>query len=137
MNDAGLSCDGQTLKGSKYPAKTGNASVDMDVAVFCTWALGSFSTAMDVKAALDGKTVVVSIVDEHYNKGHGLHFSLRDATHSLVVEFIDGETKVYVDGNDNGTTGFGIMTNYPPWPWQVENVRNYAWKMSLPRYGAS
>merc|ERR1719478_924431 len=41
--------------------------------------------------------------------------------------------QVYVDHNDNGITGFGIMTNEPPYQWQVQAVRHLQWKQSLSR----
>lgn len=43
------------------------------------------------------------------------------------------EGNVYTDGNDGGKTGFGIMTNEPEYPWQVQNVKHYMWKQALAR----
>jgi len=59
---------------------------------------------------------------------------LRDALgQGVVIEFLDGKTEVYDDFNDNGKTGFGIMTNEPPLLWQKEAVKHLQWKQSLAR----
>merc|ERR1712232_27811 len=64
----------------------------------------------------------------------GTHFSVRDAMgQGVVIEFMDGEMQLYDDHNDKGKTGFGIMTNEPRFPWQVEAVRHLQWKQQLAR----
>jgi len=134
MNEVGLSCDSQTLLGSSYPNKTGT-SKDLDLSAFCGWALEGYSSTLAVKEALDAKVVVVW---GSAQPDAGTHFALRDATNlSIVVEFIDKQTMVYVDGNDEGKTGFGVMTNEPPWPWQTENVRHFLWKEGMARSAIS
>ena len=48
-----------------------------------------------------------------------MHFALHDSTGQyLVIEFIDGEKKVY----DNP---LGVMTNRPAFDWHLNNLRNY------------
>jgi penicillin V acylase-like amidase (Ntn superfamily) len=50
----------------------------------------------------------------------GQHFVVRDSSgSSLVVEFLLGQVVLYRDHNDNGTTGFGVMTNEPAFAWQA------------------
>jgi len=130
LNEAGLSCDSQTMLHTVYPPKT-NSSRDLDVRQFCGWALLNFGSVLEVKAALERGDVVVWGTTQ---PDSGTHFSLRDAhQRSIVVEFVDGLTAVHLDGNDNGITGFGVMTNQPPWPWHVQNVKHYRWKESLAR----
>ena len=64
----------------------------------------------------------------------GVHFVVRDAQGlGLVVEFMDRSTKLYDDLNDGGAHGYGVFTNEPPYPWQVDNVRHFRWKQSLAR----
>ena len=41
--------------------------------------------------------------------------------------------QVYDDFNDEGVTGWGVMTNEPTFDWQVENVRHFKWKQNLGR----
>lgn len=68
----------------------------------------------------------------------GIHHSLRDANgHSIVVEFVAGAMQVYQDLNDGGSTGWGIMTNEPEYPWMVRNVQHYEWKRGLARPAAA
>ena len=62
------------------------------------------------------------------------HFVARDALGlSAVFEFISGEPRVYDDFNDDGVTGWGVMTNEPTFDWQNENVRHFRWKQGLGR----
>ena len=85
---------------------------------FLTWALTNFATVAEVKAALSG-IAVVGIKEPHLGIAPPLHYTLHDASGaSLVIEPIDGTLKVY----DNP---FGVMTNSPPFDWQVTNLRNY------------
>ncbi|QAY97027.1 choloylglycine hydrolase [Methylovirgula ligni] len=85
---------------------------------FLTWALTNFATVAEVKAALSG-IAVVGIKEIHLGFAPPVHYTLHDASGgSLVIEPIDGTLKVY----DNP---FGVMTNSPPFDWQVTNLRNY------------
>jgi len=124
MNTAGLSCDMQTLINSKYPPKPTDKT-GVFIGFFCDWALSTFETTGDVKNAL------LSTHSVYGPSVFAQHFSLRDADgKSIVIEFLDEETLIYDDHND-GKEGFGIMTNEPPYPWHVENVKHYEWKKSL------
>ncbi len=85
---------------------------------FLTWALTSFATVEEVKAAL-GDVVVIDLVQEQMKITPPVHYTLHDATGaSIVIEPIDGVLKVY----DNPTT---VMTNSPPFDWHMTNLRNY------------
>ena len=42
---------------------------------------------------------------------------------------------VYDDNNDGGKSGFGVMTNEPPFPWQVQAMKLLRWKQA--KYGAA
>jgi len=126
LNEKGLSCGMLALIGTEYPTcKTG----DRDCVAnddFCKWAIENFATAEEVEAGVRNVTV--------WGPGSalGLHYAVRDESgESAVFEFIKGEARVYPDHNDEGVTGFGIMTNEPEFPWQVENVRHFKWKQSL------
>ena len=86
---------------------------------FLTWALTSFATVAEVRAAIDR----ISIIDIASPELGGLtppfHFTLHDASGAtLVVEPIGGELKVH----DNP---IGVMTNSPPLDWHLTNLRNY------------
>lgn len=85
---------------------------------FLTWALTSFSTVAEVKAALKD-IVVVGVVQDALKQVPPLHYTLHDASGaSLVVEPVDGTLKVY----DNP---LGVMTNSPTFDWHLTNLRNY------------
>jgi len=89
---------------------------------FLTWALTSFSTVAEVKAAL-GDVVVIDLVQPQMKITPPVHYTLHDASGaSIVIEPTGGTLKVY----DNPTT---IMTNSPPFDWHMTNLRNYV-KMS-------
>lgn len=135
LNERGLSCDTQTLLGTIYEPKTANASRTLRSLSFCNWALGHFSTSVEVAAALPNVTVWGACGgDDHDCK----HVVVRDASgQSLVVEWLRGEATVRVDDNDGGRTGFGVLTNEPPFDWQVENARHYLWKQSLARHATA
>ena len=47
--------------------------------------------------------------------------------------FADGRISMYDDRNDGGATGWGIMTNEPPFDWQLRNVEHMLWKGALAR----
>lgn len=83
-----------------------------------TWALTSFATVAEVKAAL-GDIAVVNIVEETMKITPPVHYTLHDATGaSLVIEPVDGKLKIY----DNP---LGVMTNSPSFDWHMTNLRNY------------
>ncbi|KRE16807.1 choloylglycine hydrolase [Bosea sp. Root381] len=83
-----------------------------------TWALTSFATVAEVKAALTDISVV-NVVEEKMGIVPPVHYTLHDATgDSLVIEPVDGKLKVY----DNP---LGVMTNSPSFDWHMTNLRNY------------
>jgi choloylglycine hydrolase len=85
---------------------------------FLTWALTSFATVEEVKAAL-ADVVVIDLVQEQLKITPPVHYTLHDASGaSIVIEPVGGTLKVY----DNPTT---VMTNSPPFDWHMTNLRNY------------
>lgn len=85
---------------------------------FLTWALTSFATVDEVKAALGGVTLI-ALNQPGTNFVPPFHYTLHDASGgSIVIEPLDGKFVVH----DNP---FGAMTNAPPFPWHVQNLSNY------------
>ena len=83
-----------------------------------TWALTSFATVAEVKAAIKD-IAVIHVVQEAMKIAPPVHYTLHDATGaSLVIEPVDGVLKIY----DNP---LGVMTNSPPFDWHLTNLRNY------------
>lgn len=133
MNEQGLSCDQQTLLGTVYPAKQ-NTSADISVDNLCQVLTGTCANVDEVRAVLTNGT----LAPHGPCLSGGQHWVLRDAAgKSLVIEFVDGATRLYDDLNDDGETGFGIMTNEPQFGWHVENARHLRWKQANARPSVS
>jgi len=116
LNEAGLSIEFLWFTESKYQeAKDGNWLAVTDLG---HWLLGNFTTVDEVKKALSHVKVVGAFVPQ-LNMVPGFHVAVHDAKgNNIVVEFINGETKIY----DNP---IGVMTNKPTFDWQLTNLRNY------------
>lgn len=116
MNEAGLSVEFLWFTESKYQeAKNGKWLAIGDLS---HWMLGNFATVDEVKKELPRVTVVGVYVPK-LGMVPGLHAAVHDARgNNIVVEFINGETKIY----DNP---IGVMTNKPTFDWQLTNLRNY------------
>mmetsp|Transcript_66992 Transcript_66992/g.119144 ORF Transcript_66992/g.119144 Transcript_66992/m.119144 type:complete len:368 (-) Transcript_66992:85-1188(-) len=123
LNEAGLSCDEQHLTESEYQTPSHNPDIDLPTHLFCEWAVMQFSSIFEVRDALLRRRLVRGLIPGGVDSGH--HYTLRDSNGtSLVVEAIKGDIYTYVDYNDAGITGFGVVTNSPPFPWQLETLRN-------------
>ncbi|CAE7294188.1 cbh [Symbiodinium pilosum] len=130
MNDAGLSCDAQTLLGSKYPAASAEKD-NIEAVLLCRWALEGFGSIQEIQEGL--KSVQFVAPKSMFALVGGLHWVLRDATgKGLVVEFLDGQTVTREDLNDGDST-FGIMTNEPTFDWQLQAIQHLKWKEGLAR----
>lgn len=129
LNDGGLSCDVNALifPWTKYPEISNSSAINLGVGKLCQWALENFESVSELK---QGLTRVNFFGDIDF----GIHFALRDAHgQGVVIEFLDGKMEIYDDDNDQGKTGFGIMTNEPPLLWQLSAIRHMQWKQSLAR----
>lgn len=119
LNEKGLSVGALWLPTTVYQdvpeGKNENALLLTD---FCSWVLGNFATIEEVRSALPSVYLWGEVV-KRMGMVPPVHFSFHDADgKSLVLEFRDGQQKVY----DNP---IGVLTNYPTFPWQVDNLRNY------------
>lgn len=126
LNEVGVSCDQQTLLNASYPISDSSKMI-VTTDSFCAEALANYSTARELEAALSNGSlgIVAGFVKE-------THFVVRDALgDSLVVEALDGQLVTRLDLNDDGRTGFGILTNEPPFDVHVANVRHFKWKQTL------
>ena len=120
MNEKGLSIGALWLPGHTQYSPTVNSNARaLDVKDFTNWVLGNFATVAEVKAGLTGVEIWGSSLT---NSQIPLHFSIQDANGtSAVLEFLDGNTQ--------GLWGFnpvGVLTNAPPFAWQLSNIGNYA-----------
>lgn len=124
LNTRGLSCDKQTLINSAY-ANASSTLDNIDASLICQWALEGFASVDEVLAALP-RVNFVTTTNKDFENGHWV---LRDAAgRGVVIEFDGGRLSAFEDHNDRGRTGFGVMTNEPRFPWQLEAVRHLQWK---------
>lgn len=94
---------------------------------FCQYATQMYASVADAVEDMEKITIYgPSVLAEH--------FVLHDATGaSLIIEVVGGQKHLHLDLNDNGATGFGIMTNEPQLSYHLTNVEHYEWKRSLTR----
>lgn len=131
INEKGLSCGALALTPSKMTPPLADKA-NLHFSYMCQWAVEQFDHVAQVRAALESDVNLW---------GHGTgktkdytHWVFRDATGmSLVVETpADGTVHLHDDAND-GATGFGIMTNEPPFEYHIANAQHLAWKRTLVR----
>ncbi|WP_423393328.1 linear amide C-N hydrolase [Burkholderia sp. LMG 21824] len=121
MNETGLSVGALYLPGfAAYetidPTQDKTALSNLQIGA---WILSRFASVDELKAALPDIHVwgePVHIFGDHYVP---LHYVVHDAAgKSLILEWVDGKLKTYDDA-------VGVMTNSPPYDWQMANLRNY------------
>jgi choloylglycine hydrolase len=121
MNEKGLSFEYLFMPGfTTYQSiKPGQEAQAVPYLAFGDWVLGNFATVEEVKQALSKIQIYAQTNASLQNVVFPLHASIHDASgKGLVVEFINGEMKVY----DNT---LGVMTNAPEFSWHMINLRNY------------
>lgn len=116
MNEKGLSVEGLMFAEAKYQtAVKGKKSVTLTR--LCDHILGNFDNVEDVKKEFNNIRVLAEPIKKLGVLG--LHLAVHDAKkNNLVVEFINGEVKIY----DNP---LGVMTNMPEFNWHLTNLSNY------------
>ena len=137
LNTAGLSCDKQTLRPTEWMQVSVDTKTIVDGALLCRWALENFHNVSSLKALLNTPSNPqrpVFIKPQHDNDFNDGHFAIRDALgHGIVIEFQNGKMNIYDDNNDDGLTGYGVMTNEPNYPWMIESMKTLLWKEA--KYG--
>ena len=122
-NDQGLSVSTNQLNGSQTPADFGGDKTKQLAATdLSNWALGSFATVAELKAALATGEAKVWLPKLAFVGGVELpmHYIYFDKTgEGIVIEFMGGKMNVY----DNPV---GVVTNGPEFPWHLANLNNYA-----------
>lgn len=119
MNEAGLSVGHLWLPGTKYQT----VSQGQEKSALCLidlghWILGNFSSVEDVKDAIKSVRVWAPSMPS-WGGVPTAHLAIHDRSgKSIVVEFIDGEQRIYENK-------IGVLTNAPTFDWHVTNLRNY------------
>lgn len=119
MNEKGLSLGALWLPTSVYQTvPKGMEEKALVLTSFGGWILGNFATVDEVKKGLKEVYVWGEKIDA-LGMIPPLHFAIHDTSgKSIVIEFINGQPQVH----DNPV---GILTNYPTFDWQLDNLRNY------------
>jgi len=120
LNEMGLSLSALWLPGTEYEQVSPESDPTKVIELFDlpSWILGNFDTLESVREALESMTIWGE-ENELLGEVPPLHLSLHDKFGgSMVVEFIDGEMKIYDNPN-------AVLTNAPELSWHLENLRNY------------
>lgn len=122
VNDQGMTFTCNVLQETTSPTITSDDSKVLSISDLGTWALGNFQTVAQVKKALESGEVDIWVAPTPAfdNALSPIHFALFDKTGAgIVIEPTDNKINVY----DNPV---GVLTNNPPFPWHLTNMRNYA-----------
>lgn len=117
MNEKGLSVSGLMFSAAKYQTPM-QGKKNIPITHLIPYLLGNFSTVEEVKKEFEKIRVTAEPVKE-LGGVLGFHLAIHDAKkNNLVVEFINGEVKIY----DNPV---GVTTNMPEFSWHMTNLANY------------
>jgi choloylglycine hydrolase len=122
VNDQGLSFTCQLLKDTSSPVISSVDEKVLSANDLGSWVLGNFRSVAEVKKALESGEVDIWVptTPRFNNVVSPVHWALFDKTGAgIVIEPTDNKIQVY----DNTV---GVMTNNPPFPWHLTNMRNYA-----------
>ncbi len=120
MNEAGLTAKALWLPSAEdFQGKPNKNSKNIIEAILIPdWILGNFTTVADVKKQLPNLFVWANKLPQ-LGGLPTLHVAVHDLDgNNLVAEWVDGKLNMY----DNP---LGVMTNEPPFPMQLSNLRNY------------
>lgn len=120
LNEEGLSFGALWLPDSLYPViKDTSAANIIALEMLGDWLLGNFKSVAEVKESLPLIQVWAHDISWFQNTIPPLHYTLSDKEgQNLVIEFIKGQVSIH----DNP---LGVLTNNPPFEWQLNNLRNY------------
>lgn len=121
MNEAGLSFGVLVMNGTKYLEEIPKDQNDRALAMMDVgkWILGSFATVKEVEQAINDVLIWGQFI-KPMNQIPGLHIALHDAEGgNAVIEIVDCKVNFYNNPN-------GVLTNEPPLPEQLENLKKYA-----------
>jgi choloylglycine hydrolase len=119
MNEKGLSIGALWLPGfTEYSPAVTNKAQALEVKHFTNWVLGNFATVAEVEAGLTGVQIWGNA---SLSTQVPMHFSIHDASGtSMVIEFLAENPQGKVQTNT-----VGVLTNAPPFAWQLINIGNY------------
>lgn len=122
VNDQGMSVSLNAFTYNEEGKITLPADKVLAAVDFGAWSLGNFKNVRELKQAIERKDIDVWLpsIPSMWNLKTPAHFAYWDRNgEGLVVEFTGGKVVAY----DNPV---GVMTNDPPFPWHLDNLKNYA-----------
>jgi len=119
QNSAGLGLSGNFLPGfTTYPTVSKQDNKYLSVLEFGKFVLGNFATVAEVVANIKTYKVWAPTLKK-IPVDPTVHFMISDKSgHTLVIEFIAGEMKLFERTNQ-------VLTNSPTYDWHLTNARNY------------
>ena len=119
MNEKGLSIGALWLPDyTRYSPTVSSKEKALDVKSLTNWVLGNFATVAEVKAGLPSVQIWADLLTSSQIP---IHFSIHDASgESAVLEFLADHPQGLWQPNP-----VGVLTNAPPFQWQLENIGNY------------
>jgi choloylglycine hydrolase len=119
MNEKGLSIGALWLpRFTAYSLTVSDNAQALIVTDFANWVLGNFATVDEVREGLEQVQIWG---DSWLSAKIPMHFSIHDASGtSMVIEFL---TEYPHPLQYHNTAG--VLTNAPPFIWQLINIRNY------------
>ncbi|HUX78572.1 MAG TPA: linear amide C-N hydrolase [Alphaproteobacteria bacterium] len=123
MNTEGLSVSILYMPGSKYPIYDNKDKKQvLSVYDIASYILSQARTVPEGIKLIRSRQIIESAVkvkDGYFVKDIPIHYVMRDKKgNSAVIEFIDGQVKIYENAGD-------VLTNSPPLDWQIQNASYY------------
>ncbi|MBY0291819.1 MAG: linear amide C-N hydrolase [Alphaproteobacteria bacterium] len=123
MNTEGFSVALLYLPGTKYPAydpkNKKQVIATYDIAPFLLAQAQTVSEALHLVRSYQWVQSAVKYIGGVFIKDLPIHCVIRDKIgESAVIEFIDGQVKIYENSGD-------ILTNAPTFDWQLKNASHY------------
>ena len=117
-NEAGLTIGGLNFaQYGQFPTAPVEGKTNIAGFEFPAWVGANFATVDEVEAALKNLAIIAKAPSPEMGVA-SLHWMIADAKRSIVVECQADGMHVYDDPVD-------VLTNQPPLPWHLENLRNY------------
>ena len=129
FNEEGLCMAGLNFVGNAVYSKVSESKDNIASFEFVPYILGRCKSVVQARKLLDR----INITDTAFEEGlppSQLHWMIADKEQSITVEAVKDGLKVY----DNPV---GVLTNNPPFPVQLENLKKYAALSPLQRDIAS
>ncbi len=119
VNEKGLAMAGLHFVGNAFYEKPGCAENEAEIAPYelIPWVLSQCENIVQARELLQKTKIVAAAFNEHLPLSP-LHFMIADKEGALVVEPMKEGLHIY----DNPV---GVLTNNPPFPYQMANLNNY------------